>query len=80
MAALRAKTIHKITSVNNLIISFKSKGEYPPMGKVADEKWGANIPIKKPIMANGKAKIVWENFTKPAYFFILFIQINYYTP
>jgi hypothetical protein len=25
-------------------------------------------------MANGKAKIVCENFTKPAYFFILFIQ------
>jgi hypothetical protein len=59
MAALRAKTIHKITSVNNLIVSLKSRGEYAPIGKVVvDEKWGADIPIKKPIMANGKAKIV----------------------
>ena len=68
MAALRAKTIHKITCINNL-------GENVPICKVLfDEKSRANNPIKKPIIAKGKAKIVCENFTKLAYFLTKFIQ------
>jgi hypothetical protein len=41
---------------------------------VSDEKLWAYNPIKKPIIAKGKAKIVCENFTRLAYFLTKFIQ------
>jgi hypothetical protein len=48
MAALRAKTIHNITSINNLILRFEES---------------CLTAKKKPVSANGKAKMVCSNLT-----------------
>jgi hypothetical protein len=46
MAALRAKTIHKITRINKVQLSGPAK---------------CKVARKNPIKAKGKAKIVWLN-------------------
>ena len=67
MAALRAKTIHKTTRINKTTTRFESGIESNPS---ACNSLINFHPRKKPIMAKGIAKMVWENFIKERYFFM----------
>ena len=61
MAALRAKIMQRITSRNNF--QFISASFSIPIA-IGRRRVGCEAPKKKPIIANGIAKIVWLNFTR----------------
>ena len=71
MAALRAKTIHKTTSINKNTTRFESGNVSKPS---ACSSFINLHPRKKPIMAKGMAKMVWENLIRERYFFMVFIK------
>ena len=65
MAALRAKTMHKMTRINlnNNKFQLYNGGKILVFQPGTTEVY-SNIPKKNPISAKGIAKMVWENFIK----------------
>lgn len=65
MAALRAKTIHRITRTNFSNNEFQSvNGGNIAVCHPGTSDVYANNPRKNPIIAKGIAKMVWENFIR----------------
>jgi hypothetical protein len=71
MAALLANTIHKTTRKNKTPILFESGNVSKPS---ACNSLINLHPRKKPIIATGIAKMVWENLIKERYFFMVLIK------
>jgi hypothetical protein len=72
IAALRAKIMHRMTRTNLINKLFQSNcGGKITVCQPGTMEVYANTPKKKPISANGMAKMVWENFIKLRYFLTL---------